>query len=118
MAGAWAEVLDGLRAAGVGWPPSLTPYELAGQVPARLDDALGPPLTSLARRYTAARYGGAAPAPATVEEAWADADAVLAVLAGTLDLRARLRARTRVGGSDPQLEPAGWSVRRSRSTND
>ena len=117
VAGAWAEALDGIRAAGIGWPRSLTPYEVAEGLPARLDDRLAPPLTALAHRYTAARYGDAPPTAATVQAAWRDADAVLAALDAALDLRTRLRSRLRVGGPSRQPEPAGWS-RRSPSTND
>jgi transglutaminase-like putative cysteine protease len=117
VAGAWTEVLDHLRAAGLVWPASLTPRELAARVPARLDASLAPPFSSLAARYTAVRYRGDQPPPAEVDAAWADADAVLRALAGTLDLRAQLRARTHLGGSERQPEPAGWSAR-SRSTND
>ena len=116
MAGAWSEVLDHLRAAGLVWPASLTPYEVAARVPARLDASLEPRFTLLAGRYTAVRYRGDPPPPADVEAAWADADAVLAALAGTLDLRSQVRARTHLGGTD-QPEPAGWSAR-SPSTND
>jgi hypothetical protein len=118
VAGAWAEALDGLRAARVAWPASLTPNEVAGRVPARLGDRLAAPLGTLAGRYTAARYGGVPPSPEVVEAAWRDADAVLAALDASLDLPARLRARLRVGGETAQPEPAGWSVRRRPSTND
>jgi hypothetical protein len=107
VAGAWTEVLDHLRAAGLVWPTSLTPYELAARVPARLDESLEPPLTSLAARYTAVRYRGDQPPPAAVDAAWADADDVLHALAGTLDLRAQLRSRTHLGGTERQPEPAG-----------
>jgi hypothetical protein len=117
VAGAWTEVLDHLRAAGLVWPASLTPYELASRMPARLDASLEPPFTSLAARYTAARYRAGPPPPAEVDAAWADAEDVLKALAGTLDLRARLRSRTHLGGTERQPEPAGWSAR-SRSTND
>jgi hypothetical protein len=118
VAGAWAEALDGLRAARVGWSASLTPYEVADQVPARLGEGLAPPLGALAHRYTAARYGDEPPSADTVEAAWRDTDAVLAALDASLDLRTRLRSRLRVGGLDRQPEPAGWSVRRRPSTND
>jgi transglutaminase-like putative cysteine protease len=107
VAGAWTEVLDHLRAAGMVWPASLTPYELAARVPARLDESLEPPLTSLAARYTAVRYRGDQPPAAEVDAAWADADEVLHALAGTLDLRAQLRSRTHLGGTERQPEPAG-----------
>jgi transglutaminase-like putative cysteine protease len=117
VAGAWAEALDGFRAAGVGWPRSLTPYEVAEALPVRLDERLAPPLAALAGRYTAARYGELAPSDATVQAAWQDADAVLTALDAALDLRTRLRSRLRVGGPPRQPEPAGWS-RRSPSTND
>jgi hypothetical protein len=118
VAGAWAEVLDGLRAARVAWPASLTPYEVAGRLPAQLGDRLAGPLGTLAGRYTAARYGGVPPSREVVEAAWRDADAVLAALDASLDLPARVRARLRVGGEAGQPEPAGWSVRRRPSTND
>ena len=117
VAGAWTEVLDHLRAAGLVWPASLTPYELASRMPVRVDASLEPPLTSLAARYTAVRYRSDQPPPTEVDAAWADADEVLKALAGTLDLRAQLRSRTHLGGAKRQPEPAGWSVR-SRSTND
>src|SRR5262249_49330159 len=86
VAGAWTEVLAPLPAAGLVWPASLTPYELASRMPARLDASLEPPLTSLAGRYTAVRYRGDQPPPTEVDAAWADADEVLKALAGTLDL--------------------------------
>jgi hypothetical protein len=117
VAGAWAEALDGLRAARVTWPASLTPYEVAAQVPARVGGRLAPPLGSLAHRYTAARYGGPPPSPEVVAAAWRDADAVLAALSASVDLPTRVRSRLRVGAA-AQPEPAGWSVRRRPSTND
>jgi len=118
VAGAWSEVLDHLRAAGLVWPASLTPHEVAARVPARVDPSLAPPFTSLAARYTTVRYRGEVPAADDVAAAWAEADAVLLALAGTLDLRAQLRARTHLGGRDAQPEPAGWSARRRPSTKD
>jgi len=118
VAGAWAEALDGLRAARVAWPSSLTPYEVAEQVPARVGDRLADPLGALAHRYTTARYGAVPPSPEVVEAAWRDTDAVLAALHASVDLPTRLRARLRVGAVPGQPEPAGWSERRRPSTND
>ena len=100
------------------WPASLTPYEVADVVPARVGDRLAPPLGALAHRYTTARYGGPPPSPEVVEAAWRDTDAVLSALDASLDLRTRLRARLSVGSAAGQPEPAGWSVRRRPSTND
>lgn len=115
ISGAWAEVLDELREAGVGWPVSLTPLELAAGLQGRLDPSIPPPFSSLAGRYTAARYGDVAPGPDSGEAAWRDADAVLRALERSLDLRTRLRAQfaTRPRG---QPDPAGWSLPRRRST--
>ncbi len=115
IAGAWAEVLDELRAAGVAWPVSLTPLEIASGVPDRVDPGMAPPLASLADRYTAARYGDVSPPSGSGEAAWRDADAVLRALEASLDLRTRLRAQfaTRRSG---QPDPAGWSLPRRRST--
>ncbi|HSO95303.1 MAG TPA: transglutaminase domain-containing protein, partial [Acidimicrobiia bacterium] len=113
--GAWAEVLDELRDAGVGWPVSLTPLELAAGLRGRLDPTIPPPFSSLAHRYTAARYGDGEPGPESGEAAWRDAEAVVRALERSLDLRARLRAQfaTRPTG---QPDPAGWSLPRRRST--
>jgi transglutaminase-like putative cysteine protease len=115
IGGAWAEVLDELREAGVGWPVSLTPLELASGLRGRVDPGIPPPLTSLAHRYTAARYGDAPPESGSGDAAWRDAEAVLRALESSLDLRTRLRAQfaTRPRG---QPDPAGWSLPRSRST--
>jgi transglutaminase-like putative cysteine protease len=95
VAGAWAEALDGFRAAGVGWPASLTPLEVAGRLPRQVDPKVGPPLDALAQRYTATRYGREPPTADLARAAWQDADAVLRALDDVLDLRARLRSRLR-----------------------
>jgi transglutaminase-like putative cysteine protease len=116
IAGAWAEVLDELSEAGVAWPASLTPLEVASGVPGRVVSGIAPPLTSLARAYTAARYGDAAPPPGSGEAAWRDADAVLRALDASLDVRTRLRAHLGTRGRRAQPDPAGWSLPRSRST--
>ena len=115
IGGAWAEVLDELREAGVGWPVSLTPLELASGLRGRVDPGIAPPLTSLAHRYTAARYGDTPPPSDAGDAAWRDAEAVVRALEASLDLRTRLRAQlaTRPRG---QPDPAGWSLPRSRST--
>jgi transglutaminase-like putative cysteine protease len=115
IAGAWAEVLDELREAGVAWPVSLTPLEIASGVPERVDPEMAPPLASLAGRYTATRYGEVAPASGSGEAAWRDADTVLRALEASLDLRARFRAQFTTRPSD-QPDPAGWSLPRRRST--
>jgi hypothetical protein len=115
IAGAWAEVLDELREAGVAWPVSLTPLEIASGVPERFDPEMAPPLASLAGRYTATRYGEVAPASGSGEAAWRDADTVLRALEASLDLRARFRAQFTTRPSD-QPDPAGWSLPRRRST--
>jgi transglutaminase-like putative cysteine protease len=115
ITGAWAEVVDELRGSGVAWPVSLTPLELASGIQARIDGGIAPPLTSLARRYTAARYGEFAPPSGSGEAAWRDADAVLRALEAGLDLRTRLRAQFATRRSD-QPDPAGWSLPRRRST--
>jgi transglutaminase-like putative cysteine protease len=115
IAGAWAEVLDELREAGVAWPVSLTPLEIASGVPERVDPGMAPPLASLAGRYTATRYGEVAPPSGSGEAAWRDADAVLRALEASLDLRTRLRAQFATRPSD-QPDPAGWSLPRRRST--
>jgi transglutaminase-like putative cysteine protease len=115
IAGAWAEVVDELREAGVGWPVSLTPLELASGIRGRIDGGIAPPLTSLARRYTATRYGEVAPPSGSGEAAWHDADAVLRALEASLDLRTRLRAQFARRPSH-QPDPAGWSLPRRRST--
>jgi hypothetical protein len=115
IAGAWAEVVTELRDTGLAWPVSLTPFEIASGVRGRLDPGVAAPLASLARRYTAARYGDAPPPSGSGEAAWRDADAVLRALDASLDLRTRLRAHvaTRRPG---QPDPAGWSLPRRRST--
>ena len=115
IAGAWAEVVDELRESGVGWPVSLTPLELASGMQGRIDGGIAAPLTSLARRYTATRYGEVAPPSGSGEAAWRDADAVLAALEASLDLRTRFRAQFATRPSD-QPDPAGWSLPRRRST--
>jgi hypothetical protein len=116
IAGAWAEVLDEFRDAGIAWPVSLTPLEVASDLPRQVDSGIAPPLTSLARRYTASRYGDAVPPPGSGEAAWRDADAVLSALEATLSLRTRLRAHLGMVRRRAQPEPAGWSLPRSRST--
>jgi transglutaminase-like putative cysteine protease len=118
VAGAWAEALDGLADAGVAWPASLTPLEVAGGLPEPVGPKVAPPLQSLAGRYTAARYGPAAPDPAAVDAAWRDADEVHRKLVAALRVSDRMRARLRVRGAPRQPEPAGWSGLRSRSTKD
>ncbi len=105
VAGAWAEALDGFRAAGVSWPSSLTPLEVARRLPRQVDPDVAPPLGALAGRYTAARFGPVPPSSELAQAAWRDADAVLRALDETLDLRARLRSRLRVPSGQP--EPAG-----------
>ncbi len=119
VAGAWAETLDGFADAGVSWPASLTPLELSTELPERVGTGVGPPLGSLARRYTSVRYGARAPDSAQVDAAWRDAAAVRRALDATLGVGARLRARLRLRSAAGQPEPAGWSGwsrRRSSST--
>jgi transglutaminase-like putative cysteine protease/type II secretory pathway pseudopilin PulG len=118
VAGAWAEALDGLADAGVAWPASLTPLEVAGRLPGPVGPEVAPPLQSLAGRYTAARYGPAPPDPTAVDAAWRDADEVHRKLVATLRVSDRVRARLRVRGAPRQPEPAGWSGLRSPSTKD
>lgn len=121
VAGAWAEALDGFAAAGVTWPASLTPLEVAADLPARVGAAVEPPLGSLARRYTAVRYGAQAPDRGSVDAAWREVDAVQHALDSTLALGTRLRAQLRVPVVAGQPDPAGWlgwSRRRSPSTKD
>jgi transglutaminase-like putative cysteine protease len=115
ISGAWAEVLDELHEAGVGWPVSLTALEIASGLRGRVDPGIAPPLTSLARRYTAARYGDARPPSDSGEAAWRDAEAVLRALEASLDLRTRWRAQFATRPRR-QPDPAGWSLPRSRST--
>ena len=95
VAGAWAEALDGLADAGVAWPASLTPLEVAGGLPDPVRPEVAPPLRSLAGRYTAARYGSAPPDPAAVDAAWRDADEVHRKLVAALRVSDRGRARLR-----------------------
>lgn len=114
IAGAWAEVLDELRGAGLGWPVSLTPLELASGLRGWVDPKIEPPMASLAGRYTAVRYGDAAPPSGAAEAAWRDADAVVRALEASVDLRTRWRAQFASRRAQP--DPAGWSLPRRRST--
>ena len=121
VAGAWAEALDGFAAAGVTWPSSLTPLEVAADLPARVGASVERPLGSLARRYTTVRYSLVVPDSASVEAAWRDVDAVQRALDATLGLGTRLRAQLRARSVAGQPDPAGWlgwSRRRSPSTKD
>src|SRR5260370_42710640 len=96
----------------------MTPLEVSVGLGGPSGREVAAPLGSLARRYTAVRYGAAPPDAAAVDAAWRDADEVHRKLVATLRVADRVRARLRVRGVPRQPEPAGWSGLRSPSTKD
>lgn len=93
IAGAWEEVLDRLREAGIERQPARTPLELADQAPASIPDAAAPPLRHLAETYSAARYGSVPPGDEVARQAWRDASSVSAALRAGAGVRERWRRR-------------------------
>ncbi len=90
--GAWDEALDQLRDARVPTDPALTPLEVARVIPDGVP-AANRPLRDLARRYTTARYGAAAPTVDDADRAWAAFDALSDALEADLGWRERWRRR-------------------------
>ncbi len=80
--------------------------------------ASAPSMEALARAYGAVRYGNLDATPADAEQAWRHVDAVRAALDRATPFLSRLRARVDPSTLRRQPEPAGWSLRRSSSTND
>jgi hypothetical protein len=127
IAGAWREAIEELDIRRIPWPESSTPLELARQVPAAAGAATAQPMRALADTYSRARYGAAAPPAREAREAWEQVDALRDALDESSTTMERLRARlsprrlasvSSSGSDGPQTEPAGWSLRRRRSTND
>jgi protein-glutamine gamma-glutamyltransferase len=91
--GAWDEALDRLREARVPPDPALTPLELARVAPAQTTADAASPMRALARTYTTARYGTAAPAEDDARSAWESVDALERVLDDTATRGQRWRRR-------------------------
>ena len=92
LQGAWDEALEHLRRSHVPTDPALTPLELARVIPERAPGA-SRPLRELARRYTSARYGAAAPTEDDAARAWASTDELTEALEADLTWKERWRRR-------------------------
>jgi transglutaminase-like putative cysteine protease len=93
IAGAWEEALDRLREARLTPDPALTPIELARTAPARVAEAAGASMRTLARSYTTAAYGDRRPAPADAEAAWSALERLEHALLAPRSTAERLRRR-------------------------
>jgi hypothetical protein len=91
--GAWDEALDRLREAEVAADPSLTPLELARAAPAVTALGAARPLRTLARTYTASRYGDRPPAAADASAAWESVDELTRALDASVPRGRRWRRR-------------------------
>jgi transglutaminase-like putative cysteine protease len=93
ITGAWEEVLDRLREAGVERAPARTPLELAANAATQLPEEAAPPLRELAEMYTAARYASAPPDRLIARAAWREVGAVSSALRAGTGVRERWRRR-------------------------
>ena len=89
VAGAWQDVLGGIRAAGTIPVAPLTAEEVADQGATLLGPAASQPLQRLARLANAALFAPVPPSPADADAAWADAVRIR----GLARRRARWRSR-------------------------
>lgn len=88
IAGAWSEVLDRARDAGIVLPANATRREIAAGAPAdRWIDASG-----YAAAVDAAVFGAVEPGPAGADHLWAEADAQIATIRAPLGLTGRWRS--------------------------
>jgi len=118
ISGAWREALDTLTDHRVPASAAETPFELARRIPELAGTGTSVPLRVLADTYTATTYAADTPTPEHVRSAWVEVATLRAALRAKEGLVARVRAAVSPETLRRQPVPAGWSRRRSRSTND
>lgn len=118
ISGAWQEALDALSDHRVPSSAAETPFELARRIPEVAGEGTSDPLSVLADTYTATAYASDVPPPDRVRSAWTEVATLRRALRANNGPVARLRAAVSPETLRRQPVPAGWSPRRSRSTND
>jgi hypothetical protein len=105
IVGAWREAVDALSDHRIAAAESETPLELAARVTGDAGPGPGPPLQSLARAYTSARYSSMRPGTDQVRQAWHDVDELRRALDHQGGHWARVRARISLATLGRTREP-------------